>query len=168
MYWRYGLCFLAVVWFGFAVCGQLLAAEMQGGLKAQLAKDPQRVDLLIESANVSVEFKDVELAKSKEFFLRERVDRIEVGPEDKLAYEKLQINVEDLEQKFLLLSERQDRLGGFVSKYPEHRDLLYLQGINEYNLMDNEHAVARVEQALDLDPLYTLGWDTLNVIKSKE
>lgn len=159
---------MAVVWFGFAVCGRLLAAEMQGDLKAQLAKYPKRLDMLMDSANASVEFKDVELAKTKEFFLRERINKLEVRPEDKLGYEKLLNDVQVLEQKFLLLSERQDRLGGFVSKYPEHRDLLYLQGISEYNLMDNEHAVARVEQALDLDPLFALGWDTLNVIKSNE
>ena len=168
MYWRYGLCFLAIVWFGFAVCGQLLAVEMQGDLKVQLAKYPQRLDLLMDSANASVESKDVELAKIKEFFLKERIDKLEVRPEDKLAYEIVLNNVQILEQKFLSLSEQQERLGGFVSKYPEHRDLVYLQGINEFNLMNNELAVARVEQALDLDPLFALGWDTLSVIKSKE
>jgi hypothetical protein len=52
--------------------------------------------------------------------------------------------------------------------YPEHRDLLYLQGVNEYNLMNDELAVGKVEQVVDLDPLFELGWSALSVINKQE
>ncbi|GIW59131.1 MAG: hypothetical protein KatS3mg087_0197 [Patescibacteria group bacterium] len=168
MYWRYGLCFLAVVWLGFAICGQLLAAEMRGELKTQLAMYPQELELLIESANVSVEHKDVELAQKKLVFLSQRVNNTVALPEEKLAYEKLLYDVEVLEGKFKVLSGRQERLWGALSKYPEHRDLLYLQGVNEFNLMAEEQAIASVEQAVDLDPLFELGWSTLSLINKQE
>lgn len=159
---------MAVVWLGFAICGQLLAAEMRGELRTQLAMYPQELELLIESANVSVEHKDVELAQKKLVFLSQRVNNTVTLPEEKLAYEKLLSDVEVLEGKFKLLSERQKSLGEVVSMYPEHRDLLYLQGVNEYNLMNEELAVGKVEQVVDLDPLFELGWSALSVINKQE
>jgi tetratricopeptide (TPR) repeat protein len=167
MYWRYGLCFLVVVWLGFAICGQLIAVEMRGELKNQLAMYPQKLELLIESAKVSVEDRDVELARKKLFFLSQRVVNDVVTPEEELYYEMLRNDVEVLEQKLAQLTQRRKELGEYMSKYPEHRDLLYLQGINDFNFMNEESAVAKFEQAVDLDPLFQAGWEALRTIKSK-